>query len=213
MLRLLGELRERLSLSIVFITHDLRASPRRCATSLPVMKDGEVVSGPIADVFARPQHPYTQALLSSIPGRAFGLSREAASRISRRLIVLYRSLYHCPTFRSSFSYGAVPGFLIAPPCESDPIARCHPARHRPEFFASAVLRFAASGCEERAMTLDFTLAAFVTAALLCLPDLRPAAPGTVLARRFTAMTLDRLAPDRPLSARSSSRCQAGSAPT
>jgi peptide/nickel transport system ATP-binding protein len=40
------------------------------------MKDGAVVEyGLIADVFGKPQHAYTQALLASIPGRDFGAGR------------------------------------------------------------------------------------------------------------------------------------------
>ncbi|WP_439575163.1 ABC transporter ATP-binding protein [Phreatobacter sp.] len=76
-LRLLADLRERLGLSIVFITHDLRVAAQVCDL-VAVMKNGEVVeAGPIGEVFGQPQHPYTQALLASIPGREFGLSREA----------------------------------------------------------------------------------------------------------------------------------------
>jgi peptide/nickel transport system ATP-binding protein len=70
-LKLLAELRARLGLSIVFITHDLRVAAQICDL-VAVMKDGEVVEhGRAADVFGNPQHPYTQALLDSIPGGAF----------------------------------------------------------------------------------------------------------------------------------------------
>nr|WP_209443261.1 ABC transporter ATP-binding protein [Falsiroseomonas frigidaquae] len=70
-LRLLAELRERLGLSLVFITHDLRVAAQVCDL-VAVMKDGEVVEhGPIARVFEAPEHPYTQALLASVPGRDF----------------------------------------------------------------------------------------------------------------------------------------------
>jgi peptide/nickel transport system ATP-binding protein len=76
-LRLLADLRERLGLSIVFITHDLRVAAQVCDL-VAVMKSGEVVeAGPIGEVFGAPQHPYTQALLASIPGREFGLSRDS----------------------------------------------------------------------------------------------------------------------------------------
>jgi peptide/nickel transport system ATP-binding protein len=76
-LRLLADLRERLGLSIVFITHDLRVAAQVCDL-VAVMKSGEVVeAGPIGKVFGNPQHPYTQSLLASIPGREFGLSRDA----------------------------------------------------------------------------------------------------------------------------------------
>jgi peptide/nickel transport system ATP-binding protein len=72
-LKLLAELRERLKLSIVFITHDLRVAAQICDL-VAVMKDGEVVEqGPAGDVFGKPWHPYTRALLASIPGGDFAL--------------------------------------------------------------------------------------------------------------------------------------------
>ena len=72
-LKLLADLRVRLGLSIVFITHDLRVAAQVCDL-VAVMKSGEVVeAGPIAQVFGNPQHAYTRALLASIPGRNFGL--------------------------------------------------------------------------------------------------------------------------------------------
>jgi peptide/nickel transport system ATP-binding protein len=81
-LKLLAELRQRLGLSIVFITHDLRVAAQICDL-VAVMKDGEVVEQGLAgDVFGRPQHPYTQALLDSIPGGDFAKKREAPSRVS-----------------------------------------------------------------------------------------------------------------------------------
>jgi peptide/nickel transport system ATP-binding protein len=71
-LKLLAELRERLGLSIVFVTHDLRVAAQVCDL-VGVMQDGIVVeSGTIGDVFGNPQHSYTKALLASIPGRNFG---------------------------------------------------------------------------------------------------------------------------------------------
>src|SRR5882672_6420629 len=76
-LKLLAELRARLGLSIVFITHDLRVAAQICDL-VAVMKDGEVVEhGLVAQVFGNPQHPYTQALLASIPGGDFTRKRDA----------------------------------------------------------------------------------------------------------------------------------------
>jgi peptide/nickel transport system ATP-binding protein len=70
-LRLLADLRERLGLSLVFITHDLRVAAQVCDL-VAVMKSGEVVEhGPIAEVFSNPRHPYTRSLLASVPGRDF----------------------------------------------------------------------------------------------------------------------------------------------
>jgi peptide/nickel transport system ATP-binding protein len=76
-LKLLAGLRARLGLSIVFITHDLRVAAQICDL-VAVMKDGEVVEQGLAgDVFGRPQHPYTRALLDSIPGGEFARRHEA----------------------------------------------------------------------------------------------------------------------------------------
>jgi peptide/nickel transport system ATP-binding protein len=77
-LKLLADLRQRLGLSIVFITHDLRVAAQICDL-VAVMKDGAVVEQGLAgDVFGNPQHPYTQALLASIPGGDFTRKRDAA---------------------------------------------------------------------------------------------------------------------------------------
>jgi len=78
-LKLLAELRQRLGLSIVFITHDLRVAAQVCDL-VAVMKNGEVVeAGPIGAVFSAPGHAYTKALLNSIPGRDFGLRPASVS--------------------------------------------------------------------------------------------------------------------------------------
>jgi peptide/nickel transport system ATP-binding protein len=75
-LKLLTSLRERLGLSIVFITHDLRVAAQICDL-VAVMKDGIIVEhGLTADVFSRPQHAYTKALLDAIPGGEFARARE-----------------------------------------------------------------------------------------------------------------------------------------
>lgn len=68
-LALLAELRERLGLSLIFITHDLRVAAQVCERII-VMKSGEIVEqGLTHQVYQQPQHPYTQQLLSAIPGR------------------------------------------------------------------------------------------------------------------------------------------------
>ena len=68
-LRLLADLRERLQLSLLFVTHDLRVAAQLCDRII-VMQHGEIVeAGVTAEIFADPQHAYTRNLLSSIPGR------------------------------------------------------------------------------------------------------------------------------------------------
>jgi peptide/nickel transport system ATP-binding protein len=66
-LHLLAELQRELGIGMLLITHDLGVVAR-VARRVAVMYAGEVVeSGAVADVFARPQHPYTRGLLASIP--------------------------------------------------------------------------------------------------------------------------------------------------
>ncbi len=66
-LELFAEVRERFQLAMVFITHDLRVASQMC-DHIAVMQRGKVVEyGPAAEVLARPQHPYTRALIDAIP--------------------------------------------------------------------------------------------------------------------------------------------------
>jgi peptide/nickel transport system ATP-binding protein len=68
-LELLAEIRKRLHLSMLFITHDLRVAAQVC-DAIAVMRHGELVEyGPTARVFAEPQHAYTRELFASVPGR------------------------------------------------------------------------------------------------------------------------------------------------
>jgi oligopeptide/dipeptide ABC transporter ATP-binding protein len=61
------ELRERLGMAILLITHDLGVVAEM-VDEVAVMYGGRIVErGPVADIFASPQHPYTEALLDSIP--------------------------------------------------------------------------------------------------------------------------------------------------
>ncbi len=64
---LFGELRDRLNLTYVFIAHDL-AVVRHVSTRVAVMYLGSIVeTGETEELYARPHHPYTRALLSAIP--------------------------------------------------------------------------------------------------------------------------------------------------
>jgi peptide/nickel transport system ATP-binding protein len=70
-LQLFEEIRERLNLAMIFITHDLRVASQVC-DQLVVMSQGRVVEfGPAHQVFSAPQHAYTNALFAAAPGRDF----------------------------------------------------------------------------------------------------------------------------------------------
>jgi peptide/nickel transport system ATP-binding protein len=66
-LNLLNDLKRELGITYLFITHDLSVA-RFMSDRLLVMSQGKIVeSGPAAEVYAHPQHPYTQQLLAAIP--------------------------------------------------------------------------------------------------------------------------------------------------
>ena len=70
-LRLLEELRARLGLTMLFITHDLRVAAQVC-DRVAVMQRGRIVEqGVTGEVFTNPAHAYTRALLDSVPGRGW----------------------------------------------------------------------------------------------------------------------------------------------
>ncbi|MGM4919596.1 ABC transporter ATP-binding protein [Tardiphaga sp. 813_E8_N1_3] len=66
-LALLADIRQRLGMSLLFITHDL-GIVRRIADTVCVMNNGKIVEqGPVEQVFTSPQHPYTRDLLAAEP--------------------------------------------------------------------------------------------------------------------------------------------------
>ena len=68
-LALLGELQQKTGMAVLMITHDLNLV-KRFADRVAVMEQGYIVeTGPVAEVFARPQHDYTRKLMDSRPTR------------------------------------------------------------------------------------------------------------------------------------------------
>ena len=66
-LELMKELRDKLGMAILLITHDLGVVAEM-VEDVAVMYGGRIVErGPVEEIFANPQHPYTEALLRSIP--------------------------------------------------------------------------------------------------------------------------------------------------
>ena len=74
-LNLLQELQRRYRLTYLFVSHDLSVVRHLCR-QVAVMYLGRIVEqGPAAELFARPQHPYTEALLSALPVPVPGAAR------------------------------------------------------------------------------------------------------------------------------------------
>jgi oligopeptide/dipeptide ABC transporter ATP-binding protein len=77
-LNLLRELQRAHGLALIFITHNLGIVAKMC-DQLAVMYAGRVVEqGPVRQIFRAPAHPYTRALLSSIPRMSDGRQRLTA---------------------------------------------------------------------------------------------------------------------------------------
>ena len=66
-LRLLKDIQEQTGLAIIFITHDFGVVARMC-DRVAVMYAGRIVEqGSVRELFNEPSHPYTQALIASVP--------------------------------------------------------------------------------------------------------------------------------------------------
>ncbi|MBW6507205.1 MAG: ABC transporter ATP-binding protein [Rhodobacteraceae bacterium] len=82
-LELLAELKRAEGMSLLFISHDLNIV-RRIADRVCVMQGGEIVEqGPVAEIFANPQHPYTRKLLAAEPKGAPDPVPEGAEELVR----------------------------------------------------------------------------------------------------------------------------------
>jgi peptide/nickel transport system ATP-binding protein len=82
-LELFEEIRARLAIALLFITHDLRVAAQIC-DDVAVMQQGRIVEqGPAADVLTNPQQAYTRALLDAAPGREWDFAnfRPVASAV------------------------------------------------------------------------------------------------------------------------------------
>jgi oligopeptide/dipeptide ABC transporter ATP-binding protein len=79
-LGLLKELQQRHRFAMIFVTHNLGIVARMC-DRVAVMYAGRIVeTGPVRRIFTAPAHPYTRALLDSIP--RFGARRERLTAIA-----------------------------------------------------------------------------------------------------------------------------------
>ncbi|TDU83132.1 peptide/nickel transport system ATP-binding protein [Kribbella voronezhensis] len=66
-LNLISDLVDELNLTLIFVSHDLSVVKHVCSR-VAVMNAGQIVeTGPTADVYAAPTHPYTRRLVSAVP--------------------------------------------------------------------------------------------------------------------------------------------------
>jgi oligopeptide/dipeptide ABC transporter ATP-binding protein len=120
-LDLLGALQRRFGMAVLLVTHDLGVVAER-ADAVAIMYAGRVVErGAAAEVLHRPLHPYTNALLRSIP-------RVGAARQRRLLTIpgVVPDLLHLPSgcrFRDRCP------LAIAACAETDPVLREHAPQH------------------------------------------------------------------------------------
>lgn len=93
-LRLIIDLKERTGTAVMFITHDLGVVAETCQRVI-VMYAGQIVEqASVMDLFARPTHPYTQALMRSVPNRGQG-RRSRLPEISGVVPSLRESIVGC----------------------------------------------------------------------------------------------------------------------
>jgi peptide/nickel transport system ATP-binding protein len=98
MLSLLDDLRQRLELALLYITHDI-ASARYFADEVLVMYAGEIVErGPAEELTQQPAHPYTQLLVASAPDpdNLGGALRTTAATAARRPAAAATADRGCP---------------------------------------------------------------------------------------------------------------------
>jgi glutathione transport system ATP-binding protein len=66
-LSIIKDLQAELSMAVIFITHDMGVVAEMADDVVVMWQGRKVETGPVAEIFASPQHPYTQALLSAVP--------------------------------------------------------------------------------------------------------------------------------------------------
>jgi len=81
-LNLMSRLQKDTGMAMLFITHNLGVVAHH-ADRVAVMYAGQIVEhGKVSEVFASPQHPYTQGLLACLPGRARQLSKQTGQKVA-----------------------------------------------------------------------------------------------------------------------------------
>jgi ABC-type glutathione transport system ATPase component len=104
-LNLLDELVQRLSLTLVFVSHDLSVVRHVCDT-VAVMSRGEIVEmGPIGDVYDTPAHPYSRQLVAAAPRLQAALAGRTAAVLAAETLAA-RALSSNASSRNAVSRNA-----------------------------------------------------------------------------------------------------------
>ncbi|WP_370025123.1 dipeptide ABC transporter ATP-binding protein [Planotetraspora sp. GP83] len=121
-INLLNELRDRLGLSYLFVAHDL-AVVRHVADRVAVMYLGRIAEiGSVGEVYGRPAHPYTQALLSAVP------IPDPVKERTRRRILLHGDLPSAADQPSGCRFRTrCPTFAALPAADREPCVTRRPA--------------------------------------------------------------------------------------
>jgi oligopeptide/dipeptide ABC transporter ATP-binding protein len=117
-LGLLKELQERHHFAMIFVTHNLGIVAKMCER-VAVMYAGRIVEmGPVREIFTSPRHPYTQALLESVPRLGAKLDRlttiEGQPPDLARLPPGCAFAPRCPQVMERCRIEAPPEFAVAP---------------------------------------------------------------------------------------------------
>ncbi|WP_424952523.1 dipeptide/oligopeptide/nickel ABC transporter permease/ATP-binding protein [Deinococcus sp.] len=117
----IGEVRRRLGISIVFITHDLSLLVEM-SDRVAIMYAGEVVEqAPAHELYARPAHPYTQQLMDAFPPMTGARARR--SGIPGRPPALSETLTGCPFFERCTQH--LPGVCDVKPLQTFTVGEAH----------------------------------------------------------------------------------------
>ncbi len=112
-LELVKELRQKLGMAIIWITHDLGVIAG-IADRVLVMYGGQVVEhAPVRELFANPQHPYTRALLKTVP-KITGAREARLKVIEGQPPIMTAAPEACP-FRARCEYRHDPCDRVNPP--------------------------------------------------------------------------------------------------
>ncbi len=123
-IRLLDDLVKQRDLTLVLITHDMSVVAQTC-DKVVVMYAGRVVEhGPVATIFDRPRHPYTQALIACIPRGLSGSERLAGIEGTVPTVMNYPKgcPFHPRCARAQDICTTVVPELVA---DGDSVAACH----------------------------------------------------------------------------------------